>query len=95
LEESDGKYLSYHEACSLRILPAYLTPRDILNCIETKPIGVKIRRADKPNLHFELRIYGRSNLEWFAENVGAHCRLTRKKKFLNDKFLPRGNSNSA
>jgi intein/homing endonuclease len=52
-------------------------------------------RADKPNLHFELRIYGRSNLEWFAENVGAHCRLTRKKKFLNDKFLPRGNSNSA
>ena len=52
-------------------------------------------RADKPNLHFELRIYGRSSLEWFVENVGVHCHLTRKKKFLKDKFLPRRNSDSA
>jgi intein/homing endonuclease len=61
----------------------------ILNEQGVKSSLLERKRLDKPNLHYELRIDGSSNLKWFTEIVGKHSHLSRKKEFLNKQFLPR------
>ncbi|HVH14738.1 MAG TPA: hypothetical protein VNA15_03350 [Candidatus Angelobacter sp.] len=46
-------------------------------------------RKDKPNPHYELRLYRRYGFIWFKENVIVNSHLSRKKALLSREYLPR------
>lgn len=56
---------------------------------------IERKRRNKPNLHYELRIFGRPNLAWFVENAGRLSHLARKRNSMNSEYLPRITRRSA
>jgi len=74
---------------SIRVIEFTSKNRKSLGMIGEKltEYGIKSRVSIYRSIS-RLEIYGRENLKWFVDNVGPSSRLPRKRRWLNQDFLP-------